>query len=69
MHNNANGVLLTKLNVQLGANIMHPSGRVENYQQQCGDQAEPRPQHGNMFQQHGAKAQLTPSLSACSFCS
>lgn len=48
---------------------MHPCGRVENYQQQCGDQAEPRPEHGGMFQQHGATAQLTPSLFACSLCS
>ena len=65
----ANRTLLTKLNIQLGANIMHPCGRVENYQQQCGDQAEPRPEHGGMFQQHGATAQLTPSLFACSLCS
>jgi hypothetical protein len=35
---------------------------LEHYQQQCSDQAEPRPQHGSMFQQHGAQAQLTPSL-------
>jgi len=69
MYNKANRTLLTKLNIQLGANIMHPCGRVENYQQQCGDQAEPRPEHGGMFQQHGATAQLTPSLFACSLSS
>jgi hypothetical protein len=42
---------------------------VENYQQQYGDQAEPRPEHGGMFQQHGATARLIPSLFACSLCS
>jgi len=69
IYNKAKRALLTKLNIQLGANIMHPCGRVKNYQQQCGDQAEPRPEHGGMFQQHGATAQLTPSLFACSLSS
>jgi hypothetical protein len=38
---------------------------LQRHQQQCGDQAETRPQHGSMFQQHGPNAQLTPSSFFC----